>query len=184
ATNGSPSTFGYEVLYGSAHRLGFHVDPYGTPHSPFRALTFASKYLLQLNVLLFEWPLPAVGVMIAGLLALKRPTRWDVFVVAMLFAQVVAYALYWHDGSFRGPRFLFAALPAIVLLCVRAPFVIVERTRGLLRICALYTLPCCILVAWLAYGTGDSVPGRMRQYRSASILTRVNADSITRNASL
>jgi hypothetical protein len=183
-TNGSPFTLGYEILYGTAHQLGFHVDPYGTMHTPLRALTFASKYLLQLNVLLFEWPLPAVGIIIAGLLATRSPRRWDLFLVGMLAAQVVAYAFYWHDGSFRGPRFLFTALPAIIVLVARAPLAISERVRGSARIVAVYALPACVLFAWLAYGTGDSIPGRIRQYRSASIVTRVDPDSVARSAGL
>ena len=183
-TNGAPLRLGYDVLYGSAHQLGFHVDPYGTLHSPLRALVFASKYLLQLNLFLFEWPLPAVGIIVAGLLALRRPTRWDYFLLALLGAQVVAYALYWHDGSFRGPRFLFTALPAIVILTVRAPFVIAERTAGTARRVAMFALPACVLFSWFAYGFSDSVAGRIRMYRRASPVGRVNPGAVARAAGL
>lgn len=177
-TNGAPLRLGYEVLYGSAHQLGFHLDPYGTMHTPTRAVIFASKYLLQLNVLLFEWPLPAVGVLIAGLVALRRPGRWDHFLIALLGAQVVAYACYWHDGVFRGPRFLFTALPAIIVLIARAPFVIAAATRGSARLMAKYVVPVCVLFAWLAFGLSDTVAGRVRMYRKASPILRVDADSI------
>ena len=173
-TNGSPLTLGYEVLYGSAHQLGFHTDPYGTMHTPLRALTFASKYLLRLNVLLFEWPLPAVAIIVAGLLALRRPGKWDYLMLGLLFAQVAAYAFYWHDGAFRGPRFLFTALPAIVLLTARAPFLIAEVTKGTTRRLAILAVPGCVLFAWLAFGIGDTVIGRARQYRSGSAITRVD----------
>ncbi len=183
-TNGAPMLLGYDVLYGAAHQLGFHPDPYGTVHTPLRALMFASKYLLQLNVLLFEWPVPAVGVIIAGLVALRRPTRWDVFLVAMLFVQVVVYALYWHDGSFRGPRFLFTALPAIVLLTVRAPFTIASITRGAPHLAAKLALPVFVLFAWLAIGINDSMPGRIRMYRRASPVGRVDPAEVARAAGL
>ncbi len=121
-TTGAPFRLGYEVLFGAAHRLGFHLDPYGTAHTPLRALTFASQYLLQLDVLLFEWPLPAIGVIVSGLLVLRHPSKWDYLLLSLLFAQLVSYALYWHPGEFRGPRFLFTVLPAIVVLAARAPF--------------------------------------------------------------
>lgn len=183
-TNGAPLRLGYEVLYGNAHQLGFHADPYGTQHTPLRAVVFASKYLLQLNLFLFEWPLPAVGIIIAGLIALKRPTRWDIFLLALLGTQVVAYALYWHDGSFRGPRFLFTALPAIVLLTVRAPFVLAARTHGTLRRVVMLAVPACVLFSWLAYGFSDSVPGRIRMYKRASPVGRVDAEALARTAGL
>ena len=183
-TNGAPMLLGYEVLYGSAHQLGFHVDPYGTSHTPLRAVIYASKYLLQLNVLLFEWPLPAVGIIIAGLAVLRRPTRWDVLLVAMLLLQVTLYALYWHDGSFRGPRFLFTALPAILLLTVRAPIVIANATKGAPRLAALLALPACVVFAWLASGINDSVPGRIRWYQRGSDVGRVDPAALAKVAGL
>ena len=183
-TTGAPTRLGYEVLYGSAHQLGFHVDPYGTVHTPVRALMFASKYLLQLNVLLFEWPLPAVAIIAAGLFALRRPTRWDLFLIAFLFAQTSAYAMYWHDGVFRGPRFLFTALPAIVILAARAPVAMSAVTRGAVRRAVLLLVPACVLVAWLAYGLGNSMAARVRTYRGASAASRVDADSMVRAAGI
>ena len=183
-TNGAPLRLGYEVLYGNAHSLGFHTDPYGTTHTPMRAIMFASKYLLQLNVLLFEWPLPAVGIIAAGLLVLRRPTRWDIFLISLFLAQTIAYALYWHDGSFRGPRFLFNALPAIVILTARAPFLIAAATRGTVRRAAMLVVPACVLVAWLAVGMSDSVPGRVRMYRRASPILRIAAADVAREGNL
>lgn len=183
-TNGAPLRLGYEVLYGDAHSLGFHLDPYGTAHTPMRAIMFASKYLMQLNVLLFEWPLPAVGIIAVGLLALRRPRRWDYFLIGLFFAQTIAYALYWHDGSFRGPRFLFNALPAIVILTARAPFVIAEATRGTVRRTAILALPACVLIAWLAFGMSDSVPGRVRMYKRSSPILRIGAADVARKNNL
>ena len=183
-TTGAPLRLGYEVLYGTAHQLGFHVDPYGTLHTPERAVLFASKYLLGLNVLLFEWPIPAVLVIGLGLVALRRPGKWDFFLLALLFTQLTAYALYWHDGSFRGPRFLFTALPAIVLLAARAPGLIASATGGTLRRTALFALPLSMLFAWAAYGVSNSVPGRVRMYRRGSPVMRVNPEVLARGAGL
>lgn len=177
-TTGAPMRLGYEVLYGDAHSLGFHEDPYGTAHTPLRAITFASKYLMQLDVLLFEWPLPAIGIIAAGLLALRRPTRWDLFLIGLLFAQLIAYAMYWHDGTFRGPRFLYNALPAIVMLAVRAPFAVAAVTRGTARRMAIALLPACVLFAWLAYGVSNSMAGRARMYRRLSPILRTGAADV------
>ncbi len=183
-TTGAPMRLGYEVLYGSAHSLGFHVDPYGTVHSPLRALMFASKYLGQLDLLLFEWPLPAVAVIVAGILALRRPSRADLLLIGLVAAQTLAYALYWHDGAFRGPRFLFTALVAFVVLAARAPITIAAITRGAARRTALLALPACVLFAWLVPGMSDSVQGRIGMYRNAPPVLRVNPDTVARNAKL
>jgi hypothetical protein len=183
-TTGSPFRFGYDVMYGSAHGLGFHMDPYGTVHTPVRALMYASKYLLQLNMSLLEAPLPAVGFIVAGLLFLRRPSRWDRLLLALVGAQLLGYALYWHEGDFRGPRFLFSVMPALVILVARAPVLIAAATHGAARRAALLILPACVLVAWLAYGTENSVAGRVRGYHGAPITGRVDPDSVARQAGL
>jgi hypothetical protein len=183
-TTGAPLRFGYEVLYGTAHQLGFHRDPYGTVHTPLRALAFASKYLLELDVAMLESPLPAVGVIVAGLLALRRPSRWDRLLLALVAAQLVAYALYWHEGEFRGPRFLFTALPAFVLLVARAPFVIAAATRGTTRRAALLVLPMGILAGWLAWNIDASPVGRVRMFLGVSPMARLDPAKIEREAGL
>ena len=183
-TNGAPLRLGYEVLYGSAHQLGFHLDPYGTPHTLGRALSFASKYLLQLNVLLFEWPLPAVLMIAGGLAALRRPTRWDVLLIALLLAQVMAYAAYWHDGSFRGPRFLFTALPSILILVARAPVWLGAVTHGTTRRLVTWLIPACMVFAWLAVGINTGVPARIRGYRRIAPLMRFDPARMVRTEHL
>jgi hypothetical protein len=183
-TTGAPLRFGYEVLYGTAHQLGFHRDPYGSEHTPVKALLFASKYLLELDVAMLESPLPAVGVIVAGLLALRRPSRWDRLLLALVAAQLVAYALYWHEGEFRGPRFLFTALPAFVLLVARAPFLVAATTRGTVRRAAFLVLPMGILAGWLAWSIDASPLGRVRMFIGASPMTRLDPAKIERDAGL
>ena len=183
-TNGAPLRLGYEVLYGSAHQLGLHMDPYGTPHTLGRALSFASKYLLQLNVLLFEWPLPAVLIIAGGLAVLRRPTRWDVLLIALLLGQVIAYAAYWHDGNFRGPRFLFTALPSIVILLARAPVWLGAVTHGTARRLVTWLIPACLVFAWLDIGLTLGVPSRIRGYRRIAPLMRLDPARMVRTANL
>jgi hypothetical protein len=183
-TTGAPLLFGYDVLYGSAHKLGFHVDPYGVMHTPIRALMYASKYLLQLDVMLLDAPAPALGLIVAGLLVMRRPSRWDVLLIGFLFVQLVCYALYWHEGDFRGPRFLFTALPAILILLARAPVLIARATHGTLRRTALVVLPLLVFAGWGTFNNQFSVMGRVRGFRGAGPVGRVDPDSLARSAGL
>jgi hypothetical protein len=183
-TTGAPLRFGYDVMYGSSHQPGFHVDPYGAMHSPIRALTYASKYLLQLDVKLLESPIPAVGVIVAGLLVLRRPSRWDMLLLGVVMLQLVAYALYWGEGEFRGPRFLFTALPAVLILMARAPGLVAAATRGTMRRTALLMLPVYTAAGWGTFNNDVSVMGPVRVYRSASPVGRVDPDSVARAAGL
>jgi hypothetical protein len=181
-TTGAPLRLGYEVLYGTAHQLGFHDDPYGVPFTPARALGLLSKYLLQLNAVLFEWPLPALGLLAAGLLALRRPSRWDLLLIGSFAAQAIAYSLYWGDGMFRGPRYLFTALVAVVILVARAPFVLAEVTRGTLRRTISFLVPACVLVAWLVPTGGGGVQARVRGYQRVPARFRVNPPAVMKAA--
>ena len=151
ATNGHPTLFGYEALWGANHSLGLHDDPSGNPHTPERAFLLAVKYLIQLNWILTAWPIPVLLLVVIGLLAAERSSRWDALLLGWFCAQLIAHALYWHDGQFVGPRFLFAAMPALLVLAARAPALIAERAgRGtpMWRI-AIALVPICIGVAWL-----------------------------------
>ena len=183
-TTGAPLRFGYDVLYGSAHGLGFHTDPYGTSHTPMRAIAFASKYLLELDVALLESPLPAVAVVVVGLLAMRRTSRWDRLLLALLAVQLATFAMYWHEGEFRGPRFLYTALPSIVLLIARAPFVVAARAPATVRRAALLVLPLGILAGWLAWPLDASPLGRVRMYLEASPMARLQPAKIEREAGL
>jgi hypothetical protein len=183
-TTGAPMRLGYEVLYGTAHQLGFHDDPYGVPFTPSRALGLLSKYLLQLNVVLFEWPLPALGLLAAGLFALRRPSRWDYLLIGSFAAQAIAYSLYWGDGMFRGPRYLFTALVAVVILVARAPFVLAEVTRGSLRRIIPFVIPACVLVGWLLVRSNAGVAARVRGYQRMPARYRVDPAAVARAAAL
>jgi hypothetical protein len=118
-TAGSPLRFGYDVLYGSANRLGFHVDPYGQQHTLERGLEHATTYIGELNIILFGWPMPVLLFVIAGLMTARRMTRWDILLLALFGAQLIAYLLYWGEGEFLGPRFLFTVTPALIVLVSR-----------------------------------------------------------------
>ncbi|MGH7690640.1 MAG: hypothetical protein ACREN3_13615, partial [Gemmatimonadaceae bacterium] len=114
-TTGHPFVFAYTLLDGVGHGVGFHLAPDGRMHTPLRGLVLASGYLMRLDRYLFEWPLPGLVFVAATLFALRRASRWDVLLVALIGVFVVGYGAYWFDGFFAGPRFLFTAVPAFVL---------------------------------------------------------------------
>jgi hypothetical protein len=121
ATNGSAFRFGYEILWGNAHRIGFHADPHGGVHTLARGVEYATSYISQLNMFVWMWPVPALVVVCAALVLMTRVTKWDALLLGLFGAQVAAYAAYWYQGQFLGPRFLFTALPTLVVLVARAP---------------------------------------------------------------
>jgi len=157
-TTGSPLLFGYEALNGPEHGLGFHVDPTGRMHTPEHGLVLISGYLMRLSRYLFEWPLPGVPVVIAGLLSLSRPSRWDVVLAALAAGVLGAYAAYWFDGFFAGPRFLFTAVPAFVCFAARAPGAVAASVRQpIARRAILLIVPLCVLATWLGpYGVSSA----------------------------
>lgn len=163
-TTGHPFLFAYDALYGPGQRLGFHADPQGILLTPLRALTMASANLMRLNRYLFEWPLPGVLVIVAGLIAMRRPTRWDILLLGLIAAVVAAYGSYWAaDSFFAGPRFLYTAVPAFIILAARAPgLVAAALPPGWLRRAALLIVPMCLCYAWLVPTGVSSV--QMRAY--------------------
>jgi len=184
ATTGSVTRFGYDVLWGSGHRVGFHTDPYGTSHTLRRALEFAITYLSELNMYLLGWPAPAMLIVLIGLLAMRKVTRWDALVFGLFGAQVLAYAAYWGEGEFLGPRFLYTALPAIVVLVARTPFLIAERFGPRWRRGAVAFMMSCLLVAWCVPGLPFNVWGFARQAHAARRTLKVDIAGTVRAANV
>ena len=174
-TTGQPLLFGYEALYGPGHRVGFHVDPYGVPHTPTHGLIITSASLMRLNRFLFEWPLPGLVPILAGLVALRRPTRWDVVLCGLIGAILFAYALYWADSFFAGPRYLYTAVPAFLVFTARAPGLVASPLpQGTLRRAVLLVVPLCLLYAWVVPTGVSSV--QMRAYYYHAGRTKLKTD--------
>lgn len=171
---GHPFVFGYEALWGPQHGLGFHADPTGSMHTPARALEYATSYVSGLNVFAFMWPAPVLALVLLVLMTMKRVTRWDALLLALFAAQVGAYAMYWHNGQFIGPRFLYTALPTLVIFVARAPFIVGDRLGGYWRRALVATIIAFIVFSWTAAPHRFSVWGQARAIRSTR--TAIKAD--------
>ncbi|MHB1863929.1 MAG: hypothetical protein ACYCVL_13315 [Gemmatimonadaceae bacterium] len=174
--------FAYEVLWGPGHRLGFHVDPQGVAHTPLRALALAAKYVSETNNFVMGWPVPALVVAIIALVSLRRTTRWDALLLGLFGAQVLAYALYWHDGEFLGPRFLYTALPMLVVLLARAPFIVADRYGGYWRHAAPLAALACIGAGWLVPMLPYGALGLVGQVREGRATFKLDLAAATRAA--
>jgi hypothetical protein len=118
-TTGHPLRFGYDLLWGAGHSLGFHATPWGAVHTPQRGLELIGLYLTRLNTYLFELPFPSLLLPAAGLWASRRLRAIDRYLLASAGMVALGYWAYWHDGFFLGPRFVFAWLPVLVLWSAR-----------------------------------------------------------------
>lgn len=151
AMTGHPLTFAYDVLNGPEHRPGFHPSPLGFEHTPRHGVYLISSYLMRLNAALLGWPVPIVGVAAAVLLLQRRASRWDLLLLAVLGATLVGYFLYWGEGSFNGPRFLYTVVPVFLIFIARLPSVLRDRVRSpRLRAAAALLVPLWCLAAWWA----------------------------------
>jgi hypothetical protein len=150
-TTGQPLLFGYETLNGPAHRPGFHVDPLGRSFTPHKGLIAIAVYFMDLNTVLFESAIPAMLFVVGALLMLRQVSRWDWLLIGLIGTTVAGYWAYWFDGRFLGPRFLFLAVPAFIILSARFVAAWWRRADGnrVVRATALLVLPASIALAWL-----------------------------------
>jgi hypothetical protein len=119
-TTGNAFTFGYDLLWGSGHGLGFHASPWGPVHTPARGAELVSLYLTRLSTYLFETPFPSLLPAIVGLWLARGLTGLDRYLLVSGGLLLGGYWAYWHDGFFLGPRFVFALLPLLVLWSARS----------------------------------------------------------------
>ena len=165
-TTGSPARLGYEVMWGANQGLGFHPSPFGAAHTPRRALVLASLYLMKLDLYLFEWPIPTLIAPVVALVCLRRPTSWDALLASLIVIISFSYALYWHNGHFLGPRFLYTALPAFILLSARAPGAVGEHVGSVGRTMAWAAIPLAVAGALSGLTGPIGIPTRLAEYRA------------------
>jgi hypothetical protein len=172
-TTGDPFTLGYQVLWGSAHGLGFHPAPWGPAHTPLRGLELTNKHLLELQVVLFESPLPSLLPAIVALALAPRLQASDRYLLAGGGLLLIAYFLYWHEGYYLGPRFLFPLTILAVVWTARFPAILARRTKRP----AIGVWAGCILAISLGSGYLDRMPRRWKQYQTLLPAGRWSADS-------
>ena len=172
-TTGSPLLFGYEVLWGKSHRLGFHAAPWGMSHTPARGLELVNLYFLRLQTYFLETPVPSLIPATAALALSRRLDRFDRYLLTSSALLLGLYFAYWHDGFYLGPRFVYLLLAPLAIWTARLFPLLRERfASGLTYRSAVYATLCAVVIALVV-----DAPLRVRQYRNGLLTMRWNADS-------
>ena len=163
-TTGHPLRFGYDLLWGAGHSLGFHQAAWGDAHTPARGVELISLYLTRLSTYLFETPFPALLLPAIGLWGSRSLRAMDRYLLVAGGGLLVGYWAYWHDGFYLGPRFVFALLPLLVLWSARGVRALHERfgagtagwraTRGALGAGFVYAVITILVVRVPTYQNG------------------------------
>ena len=172
-TTGAPLLFGYEVLWGDSHRLGFHAAPWGMSHTPVGGLELINIYFLQLQTYFLETPIPSLTAAIGALALSKRFGRFDRYLLTSAALLTGLYFSYWFDGFYLGPRFMYPLLAPLAIWTAR--FFPLMRQRfgvGFAYRTTVYTAACALLIAAIV-----DVPMRARQYSNGLSTMRWDADS-------
>ena len=173
---GRATLFGYDLLWGAGHGLGFHPSPWGPAHTPARGVELIGLYFTRLSTHLLETPFPSLLPAAVGLVVAKRLGALDRYLFTSGALLVLAYGAYWHDGSHLGPRFMFALLPVLVLWSARVTgafsgraWTVRRGAQAALASGALYALVTVVAV-------------RAPSYRNANTSMRVDVAAESRGA--
>ncbi len=177
-TTGHPLRFGYEVLWGAGHGLGFHAAPWGEPHTPLRGWALASLYQWRLQSYLFETPFPSLVLPVAALWFTRRINAIDRYLLVSGALVIFFYLLYWHDGFYLGPRFVVPLLPILVLWAARVPRVIVEQVHSL----HLRRAYAAALIFGAVGAAVFNLPVRVATYRAGLTSMRVDYAQVAEKA--
>lgn len=177
-TTGSPLLFGYEILWGKSHALGFHAAPFGVAHTPARGVELISIYFLQFQTYLLETPVPSLVPVIAAFALTRRFEALDRYLVVSSALLTGLFFSFWHEGFYLGPRYVYLLLPVFALYTARFLPLVRERFgTGLPYRTAVFGAICAVLIAATML-----VPLRARAYRQTLLTMRWNADSAARAA--
>lgn len=97
------------------------TDPEQPPrgHTPSRGLYNLGRNVSALERYLFGWPPLLTLAFIWPAFLLRRPAAADRVLLLVAVAVGAGYIAFWASGIAYGPRYLYAALPALVLLTAR-----------------------------------------------------------------
>jgi hypothetical protein len=115
-TTGEPFLTAYVVKYGPGIAPGFHLPPWGPPHTPLLGLANVLADLNALNRWVLGLPVPLV-LLVAGF---RRKPSLPGWVWGVPIALLAGHFAYWYVDFCFGPRFLFEALPCILILAAVA----------------------------------------------------------------
>jgi hypothetical protein len=179
-TTGAALSFGYITLWGAAHDIGFHVSPWGEPHTPARGLELLNLYFVRLQSYLFETPFPSLVPALGALALTPRLSRFDRYLLATAGLLLVAYWAYWHDGFYIGPRFMIPLVPFLALWSARSFAAVRERFPGRM-VARAFGLA---VLAGAGIALAVSVPIRAREYRNGMLTMRWDADAAAGEAGI
>ncbi|MBI1808358.1 MAG: hypothetical protein HYR75_00550 [Gemmatimonadetes bacterium] len=187
-TTGSATLFGYEMLWGRDHGLGFHAAPWGAAHTPARGIELVSLYVTRLQTYLFETPFPSLLPAIAALALTRRLRALDRYLLVSSAFLGALYFAYWHDGFFLGPRFVVAWLPALVVWTARFPSLALFAPIGRLEHWRdghrrdVRTAVVAFLASGIVMASAFSLPIRVAQYHGGLQSMRTDYASAAKTA--
>lgn len=188
ATTGRWLELGYTMLWGPEVKLGFHAVPWGIALTPLRAVGLTGVDLHQLNVYLFDLPIPILLVVAVGYaVGRHRIGPRDLVPLAGLVSLVGLLFFYWHRDVFYGPRLLFGVTPWLLVLSARA-LVLLARSGREWRDGVTWGAAAATVVATaFIVGLGTITPGRLRAYHDSAPVSnlepaRAAADAGVRDA--
>jgi len=181
ATTGHVLRFTYTDVWGSL--LGFDRVPWGQRLTLARAVGNTALDAHQLNVYLLDWPLPVSVLIAAGLWMRPRLDPALRVAAAYLLGIVASLFFYFHRDVLFGPRLLFSAVPAVLVLLATALVRIAGARRALgWRGISLGDLALVILVTTAVLAAATLAPPRLASFRTAGGATALHPDVDARRA--
>lgn len=177
ATTGSPFQFGYTVLWGAGHGLGFHAPPWGEPHTPLRGIELINTYFLRFQTYLFEFGIPSLLPATIALGLTRKLSGFDRYLIIASGLLVGLYFAYWHDGFYLGPRFMYPLLPLLALWSARLIPAVRSRSTG-----APFRFAVFAGIVAIGIGVVAGIPNRVSQYRAGMLSLRWDADRAAERA--
>ena len=181
-TTGKPLLFGYELLWGKEHGLGFHMAPWGIEHTPARGLEMLNLYGTHLQRSLFDTSLPGVLPFIVVLALVPRLRGFDRFMLASALLVALLYFAYWHNGNFLGPRFMFPLVPLLTWWTARLLPIVRARVTGFQPGSFAYRLTVWTGLAAVALTATVNLPKQLDLYGQRFKTERWDVEAAVRRA--
>jgi hypothetical protein len=129
AITGDPFTPGHKLGLGRFGRLGFGVIDEKNSHTLLDGMQHTLLRVQALSTRLLGWPIAAL-LFLAAPFVLGRPKWEDWWLLAAPLSLLLTFLTFFYYESYFPARYIFAAVPMLLLLCARGWTCIASRLEG------------------------------------------------------
>jgi len=158
---GTKGKAGHEIGLRNFGKYGLGKISNEVRHSPTKAVRQTIARTAALQEMVNGWPIGVIAIMLIPLI-LGRMNLWDAWLFLFPAVLLLFYMFFWYYEEFWPGRYIFSAIPMMIISASRGIMLLAERSQNDRR--ALKQFPTFLVVWGLLYAAAVAIPHQLSRY--------------------